>query len=257
MTWRMWHTSVVLLCLAFLVALPIAMAEGTTAGWLSLTISAKYVIWALILVDVFIIMVVAGLGITGRTTGLLIDERNRMSTSRFQLVIWTLVIVPALLAFFYINIALHTADATNIAVPAELWILLGISGGAAIGAPVVNDATNRSKTPKNAPAQDPTLQGILDVNETVDQANFEDIFEGDELGNRDHLDISKMQMVLITIGLALGYGYAILALLANASPTAVLTTFPPISSNLAILLAVSQGTYLSYKAAPHTPTKKS
>jgi len=254
MTWRMWHTSVVLLCLAFLVALPIAMAEGTTAGWLSLTISAKYVIWALILVDVFIIMVVAGLGITGRTTGLLIDERNRMSTSRFQLVIWTLVIVPALLAFFYVNIALHTADATNIVVPAELWILLGISGGAAIGAPVVNDATNRSKTPKNEAAED--REGILDVNKHVKDAKFRDIFEGDEVGNRGHLDISKVQMLLITVGLALGYGYAILVLLGNASATAVLTTFPPISSNLAILLAVSQGTYLSYKAAPHTQTKK-
>lgn len=148
MTWRKGHTYIELLCLAFLVGLPIAMAAGTSAGWLSLTLSAKYWIWSLIFADVFIIMVVAGHGLTNRYTGLLIDERNRMSTSRVQLVIWTLVIVPALLAFFYFNIALHAADATNISIPAELWILLGIGGGAAVGAPVVNDATSRSKNRK-------------------------------------------------------------------------------------------------------------
>ena len=84
-------------------------------------------------------------------------------------------------------------------------------------------------------------------------ASFADIFEGDELGNRDHLDISKVQMLLITVGLALSYGYAVLTLLAQATPP--LTSFPPFNSSLALLLAVSQGTYLSYKAAPHTGTE--
>lgn len=96
---------------------------------------------------------------------------------------------------------------------------------------------------------------MLDINPDADAANFGEIFEGDEIGNCDHVDISKVQMLLITVGLALGYGYAILTVLANASPTQVLTTFPPIGSNLVILLAVNQGTYLSYKAASHTPTK--
>jgi hypothetical protein len=95
--------------------------------------------------------------------------------------------------------------------------------------------------------------GGLDVNAKVDDATFADIFEGDELGNREHLDISKVQMLLITVGLAVSYAYAILTLLAQTSPP--LTSFPPVNSSLALLLAVSQGTYLSYKAAPHTGTK--
>jgi hypothetical protein len=253
----------VLLCLAFLVLLPIIMAVGTTAGWLGLTLAAKYGIWLLILADISILMVVAGLGITGRKAGLLIDERNRLSTSRLQIIIWTLVIIPGLLVFIFFNIAHGASDATNIAIPPELWVLLGISGGAAIGAPIVNDATNRSDTPSpaalkraNTTADDPTLQGILDVNVDVKDASFADIFEGDELGNRGHLDISKVQMLTLTVGLALGYGYGILTLLAQITPsmTSPLASFPPINSNLVILLAVSQGIYLSYKAAPHTET---
>jgi hypothetical protein len=273
-TWRKWHTWVTLLCLAFLVLLPIVMAEGTIAGWLGLTLGAKYGIWVLILADIFVLMAVAGHGTTGRKAGLLIDERNRMSSSRFQLIIWTLVIIPALLAFFYFNIAHGAPDAANIAIPSELWVLLGISGGAAIGAPIVNDATNRSKKPTEDALRltipnagqlsaeelsqakttaKATLEGVLDVNTGVDDASFADIFEGDELGNREHLDISKLQMLIITLGLAVSYAYAILTLLAQTSPP--LTSFPPVNSSLALLLAVSQGTYLSYKAAPHTGTK--
>ena len=168
-----------LLCLAILVLLPILMA-GAIKVWPELDQSLAYKcgIWPLILLDIYGVMLVVGHGIIGQFFGFLIDERNRMSNSRFQITIWTLVAIPGLLVFIYFNIAHGAPNPTNIAIPPQLWVLLGISGGAAIGAPIVNDATNRSK-------------GELDVNTTVEDASFADIFEGDEKGNCDYLDISK------------------------------------------------------------------
>jgi len=259
--WSKWHTGAVIVCLAVLVGLPVILAAAAAAGF-GISLAEMYAIWVVIFFDVVIVMVVAGHGLTGRKSGLLIDERNRMSTSRLQIIIWTLVIIPALLAFIYINIGHgQTPDAAlNIAIPPELWALLGISGGAAIGGPVANNVTNRNKDPDpNAEKRAKTLpgaldhEGVLDVNIGADAALFGDVFQGDEIGNRDRLDISKVQMLLISVGLALGYGAAIAIQLAHATPASLpLASFPAVDPNLATLLLVSQGTYVGYKAAPHT-----
>ena len=261
-TWGNGHSAVIIVCLAVLVGLPIILAGYAAVGTLVASLLQMYVIWAIILAFVFILIAVAGHGLTGRAFGLLIDERNRMSSSRLQLIIWTLVIVPALIAFIYINIGHGSpSSALSIAVPPELWALLGISGGAAIGAPIANDVTNRSKpvVPEAAKRADTHVQasdheGVLDVNTTAAGASFADVFKGDEIGNRDSLDISKVQMLLISVGLALGYGAAIAILLAQAAHASLLPlgSLPAVDPNLATLLLVSQGTYVGYKAAPHT-----
>jgi len=263
--WEPCHTRWIVGFLAVLIFLPIAMAYvAHVSPVINSSIWYKALIWLIILGDMIGIMTVAGHGTTGQRAGVLIDERNRMSTSRFQILLWTLVVIPALLVFIYFNIANGVSDPTNISIPPELWALIGISGGAAIGAPVANKVTNQSKNPTdsalklaNADPCDPQLQGVMDINKDPSKASFEDLFSGDELGNRNNLDVSKVQMLLISIGLALGYGYGIAILLAQtifASTNTAPILFPVVGSNLVVLLAVSQGTYIGYKAAPHTDT---
>jgi hypothetical protein len=261
-TWGPGHSAVVIVCLAVLVGLPIALAGFAAAGTLVVGLAQMYEIWTIILAFIVILILVAGHGLTGRASGLLIDERNRMSASRLQIIIWTLVIVPALLAFIYINIGHGSPNAAlSVAIPPELWALPGISGGAAIGAPVANDVTNRNKPVSEDAAKRANTtvtaldhEGVLDVNTTAAGASLADVLQGDEIGNRGSLDISKVQMLLISIGLALGYGAAIAILLAQAAhatpPAFPLSSFPAVDPNLTTLLLVSQGTYFGVQSGP-------
>jgi len=263
-TWGKKTTGSVIGSLLGLVIIPAILTIYAASGRQLVGLWWMLIVWLLIFLFIVIFMVGAGYGMTGRWPGLLIDERYRMSTSRLQLIVWTLVIVPALLAFIFINIGHGSPDAAlNIAIPPELWALLGISGGAAVAAPVANAVTNQNKkvsddaaTRANTTVDGSDHVGVLDVNTAAESASFSDMFEGDEIGNRDHLDVSKVQMLVISIGLALGYGAAIAIMLAQAAhatpPALPLGSFPAVDPNLATLLLVSQGTYVAYKAAPHT-----
>jgi hypothetical protein len=53
--------------------------------------------WILIAVLMFFFMGVLGRQIRGRMVGVFIDERNKISLSRFQLTIWTILIMSAFL----------------------------------------------------------------------------------------------------------------------------------------------------------------
>lgn len=87
--------------------------------------------------------------ITRRWSGILINERNKMTLSRFQLVLWTLIVLSALstiaLERIYASATGTTiADPLAIAIPSELWALLGISTVSFVGSPLILS----SKVPK-------------------------------------------------------------------------------------------------------------
>jgi hypothetical protein len=79
-------------------------------------------------------MWILGVRISGRPAGILINERNLISLARFQLVVWTLIILSA-----YLTVALgrirnkDIADALAIGLDPKLWGLLGISTTSLIG----------------------------------------------------------------------------------------------------------------------------
>ncbi|MFZ0926097.1 MAG: hypothetical protein WCE82_06250 [Halobacteriota archaeon] len=265
-SWPRRDIGAIICCLAVLGGLPILLALLGVAGIHVTSLLEMYIIWLIVFAATTTLLIAAGHGTKGRLSGLLIDERNRMSASRLQIIMWTLVILPAILALICINVGYGSpsGSALSIAVPVELWALLGISGGAAVAAPVANDATNRSKDlAEGAAARAGTSvdaldhEGVLDVNLLVKDAKFADMFKGDEVGNRDNIDISKVQMLILSFGLAAGYGSAIVlfilqAMQANPVHIPLLNGLPAVDSSLASLLLISQGTYVGYKAAAHT-----
>ena len=78
-----------------------------------------------------VVLLLIGAAINKNAMGILVDSRNRISLSRLQLVLWTVVILPA---FFVVAVTNGTMD---IYVAPEIWALLGISVGSAAGS-VIN-----------------------------------------------------------------------------------------------------------------------
>jgi hypothetical protein len=62
-------------------------------------------LWILNMFLILLLIVVTGAGITGGLWGFLIDDQlKRVSLSRFQLVLWTIIIVSALLTIVMFNL---------------------------------------------------------------------------------------------------------------------------------------------------------
>lgn len=174
--------------------------------------------------------------------GVLVDQRNKISLSRLQLVLWSIVVVSAVISYGSLNALWGQTHALNLNVPNQLWILLGISTGSFVAAPLVlgTKAANQ-----------------LDVNKPNGHC-WNDIFFGDDTGNNDRVDFSKVQQFFFTIVLVLVYVVSLGSVLMNANPAATgetpVLTFPALDSGFIGLMAISQTAYIAYKALPQNKT---
>ncbi len=98
--------------------------------------------------------------------------------------------------------------------------------------------------------------GVIKINWRPAEASLLDLFMGDEIGNFDQVDLSKVQMFAITLVILVAYGAALYNLLLNQeavfNPAGV--SLPALSASLSTLLAISQGGYLAVKAVDHSKT---
>ena len=200
-------------------------------------------------------IVIIGKCINGRATGILIDERKVMSLSRFQITIWTVIIVSAYFTIASARIYAGVEDPLAIAIDWRLWALLGISSTSLVGTPLILDSKKRKKMDvkkigklRSEINADENVEGIVFVNKQFTDARFSDMFEGDEAGNENHVDMSKVQMFFFTIIVALSY----VVLLFNILDTSVPTSLPILPEGLIALLTISHGAYLTNKTVNHT-----
>lgn len=253
-------------------AMIVIPGAAVAAGWYFVSIWAWLAAAALLLVFV----VVAGRQIVGLWRGALVDQRNKVSLSQFQTLLWTVVVVSALLAAAFHNIRTAQADPLNIDVPPELWILLGISASSLVGSGLIKQqkaettpepATARlalSKSADVAPdqitavgnqliaADDRVLaKGVLAVNHEPGQSSWLDMFRAEEVGSIGRLDLGKVQMFYFTIIIVFAYSFALGALFVNT--TGKIVGFPPLSQSVIVLLGISHAAYLTNKAVPRTP----
>ena len=75
------------------------------------------------------------------------------------------------------------------------------------------------------------------------------MLRGDEVGNADSPDLSKVQQLFISLLLVGIYGVAVINTLAGSEK---ITELPPLHEKFVWLMAISHASYLAYKAAPHT-----
>jgi hypothetical protein len=240
--------------------------------------------WLVIMALLVAFIVLAGRRIVGRWRGAFIDERNKISLSRFQTIVWTVLIVAAFLAAALHNVQSNQTDPLQITLPPQLWALLGISVTSLLGAGLVKqektkrtpELANAKKTlgatgvqpdavapmpgnqlvaaadPDNPSLDDPVVaRGTLTVNETPDASSWADMFQAEEVGNAGHLDLGKIQMFYFTLVIVLAYAAALGSLLAHASGK--VADFPVLSDSTVALLGISHATYLTTKAVTRTP----
>lgn len=81
-------------------------------------------------------------------------------------------------------------------------------------------------------------------------ASWWDMILGDDAGNADAIDISKMQQLLLSAVAFLTYGVALGRIL-FAAGTNTVSSFPDMPESFLALIGASHATYLTYKATSH------
>lgn len=254
--WTIWHT-VSLGCIVigiFLIEayLPPALRLGSWLGAMALL-----ALFALI----------AGHGVTGLWLGLLIDSRNKLSLSRLQMVVWTVLILSGFLAAALTNIEEQHPAPISIAIPPELWLPMGISTTSLIGSPLIlnlkksRPASEEKKTwaleqlaQQMVDITKVAIHGQIVVNQTPQSAHWGDLLRGSETGNAGQLDIGKLQMFFFTLVLVLVYGAGLAALFKD-NPARI-TALPTVDGGMLALLGISHAGYLVSKAIPYGEAKE-
>jgi hypothetical protein len=213
----------------------IPWAAGPSARW------ALLVSWLAILALLTTFAAAIGHAVAGHVGAIFVDDRNRVSTSRLQLFLWTVVVLSGYLAAVLDNAALHQAAPLSVAVPRALWAAMGVSTASFVASPFVLHQRQQHG-------------GKMAKNEKPGEASWADLVMGEEEATKASLDIAKLQMVLVTVVLVLAYG--IVLGYAFYLRTLPIGSLPKVNDAFAILLAVSHGGYLVRKVAPKLGDKK-
>ena len=209
------------------------------------TTSSRIWVWIGTLVLLVIFILAVGKVITDSWFGVLIDNRRKMSLSRFQTVLWTVLILSAFQAAALTNIQLvsNPTDALTINIPPEILAILGISVTSLVGKSVILNTKNNQN-----PAQ---VDKKPDSKDPADRPSWIDMFKGDDAANAGDVDLSKVQMFYFTLILVLVYGVALASMFMVVDPKhSAISALPALTPSIVGLLGISQGGYLVYKAIP-------
>lgn len=225
--------------------------------------------WLITAAAMLMFCVVLGLHSKGNPLGILINERNLMSLSRFQMLLWTIIILSAYFTMAMMRITdVGVADPLAIGIDWHLWALMGISTTSLVGTPMIHSIKKKKEPDKKTGVIEKTAktfdetadevednrEGLLYGNTIISDARFADIFEGDELNNTAYIDMSKVQMFFFTIIAALSYTVLLYSMVTSAD-LSNLEQFPALSEGLIAILAISHGGYLGSKNIDHTKVK--
>jgi len=218
--------------------------------------------WLAVAVLLVVFASVAGRAIVGCWRGIVIDSRNVISLSRFQMVLWTAIVLSAYVAAALYNVYTGVDEPLGIQVPGQMWLLMGISTTSLVGTPLILSQKTEKKASDEAFSDTKALlaaQGFtLDDTKALGQiigntrpqlARWSDMFTGDETSNGAHLDLAKLQMFFFTIVIAISYCAALWHMFTHAQPDG-LTTFPPLDQSIVALIGISHAGYLVNKAVP-------
>jgi len=237
--------------------------------------------WLICVALLTVFIAALGLWIMGDTAGVLISNRNLVSMSRTQIILWTLIIFPALLVLAAQRARHGVPDALSISIPPEVWGALGISLASLVGTPLLlypktdqvpsEKALVKTQTALSDPSQPISAQqisqqslGTLFSNPDPSDARISDMFQGDEVGNAGYVDPAKVQMFVLTLVLVLIYAVYLWQMFAaiKVSPgagsnalqaaLAAANSLPALSSSQIALLGISHAGYLTSKAVSHT-----
>jgi hypothetical protein len=251
---------------------------------------------SLMMAGVVLVLIGLGRGVNGTPLGALISPNGRYSLALAQVTFWTVLVLTSVIAIAIFNgglvsemvryfpkIVKGIVEPTAVAngffpvIPDGIWGVLGISFGSTMvstlikslkGEGTADSATQVSDDNTRQTGGTGTFKSRVIAYDPAHRASIADWFLGEDADNINKIDISRVQMVLITAGLLVTYGNAIFAAIRDLAPQEILlaiqnvdvlvATLPPVGATMAIMLAVSHATYLVAKAAPSanpTPPK--
>lgn len=233
--WKNWASGglFVLACLGLLVLSYVAASwspNGPVAT-LALTLGAGLVaMW--------------GLGSVGADAALAvaIDERPRLSLSRFQFAAWTLVLFSGWLAAATLNMV-HGHSPTLIGIPEQLWVAAGISTASTlISAPVLESRERGGATE--------AIRKIERPGGSKSETKLLDLVRGETVADAKVLDVTRVQLLLLTGAALIAYGYALVQMAQASSEGGAIETLPPVSGGLLAIMGISHTAYIGRKAVP-------
>ena len=204
-----------------------------------------------------------GSGYKGYWFGMLVDGRNKVSLSRLQMVVWTILFVATFFVIYIWNVGhppkAGLAAALNLTVPDAVWILMGLAGLSAAGTPLIlsaKSAPDPGASQPPAPA-DPAkfIDGVVAKRRSQVRPEWSDIVLGDDAANCEAIDVSKVQQLFLSLVAVVVYGYAIAQTMMLAAPPAgavAIDALPGMNSGFLTLIAASHASYLAYKAVSHS-----
>jgi len=242
---------------ALIVAIGLGVMWGADHGRLLLA-------WLFTLAALAAFTFVCGQGVTGRWLGALIDSRNVMSLARLQMIGWTILVLSAYLTAALSNIYSGETDPLSIALPQELWLLMGISATSLVGSPLIlsmkiGKAPNADEVARtfgrlaqqgDAP-ETLIAKGQIVANKDLSMARISDIFTGEEVGNAAHLDLARLQMFFFTVVTLFAYAVMLGSMFIRHAGGAI-GELQPLDQSMVALIAISNGGYLASKAVPHS-----
>ncbi len=207
----------------------------------------------------------AGLGRTlcNDSRAVLKSGRNTYSLARFQMALWSWLIIGALLALAVCRawgLGKGTLDtALSIRIDDALLAVMGISFASGAATPALLAIKQEADAGASGTAKG--RQAVF-VRGKGQKALFADIVRGDDSNTSGMIDLSKLQNLLLTMILfaiyaamlfsAFGHSFPDAEAVDAAGKTIVIpdAAFPAFSMQMAILLGISHGGYLVYKAVP-------
>ena len=246
----------------FLAAVPligIAIVLGVSPNfWPHLRGGVFLIVLALLVIEFAVI----GRLINRRSSGVFIDNRNRISLSKLQAGAWTAIVLAALATAAAFNatglgVDYRSVNGIFVVVPGELLLAMGISATSLVATPALlslkaNEAPSADAAKKASAraGMEITGNGKVAVKNSPADAIWGDIFTGEELGNIGTADIGKIQQALISLVLMSAYsGYIFQCFALSPGP---ILELPQLDKSFVWLLGVSHASYLAYKAAPHS-----
>jgi hypothetical protein len=245
-------------------ALIVIVATMPVAAIMLSTHEHALLAWLSTMALMFGFLIVTGYGVMGRPLGIFIDERNVVSLSRFQLVIWTVVVLSSFFSAVLWNIAWGHDFPSAVSIPTQLWLLMGIGTTSLVGSPLL--LSNKKKTTPDhhefettktnlAKQGDPEgsvqNKGQLVVNTDSANARLSDMFTGEETGNAAHLDVSRIQMFFFTLIVVLTYCVTVGKMFASVIDTNF-ESLPELDQSITALLGISHVGYLVSKGSSHS-----
>lgn len=226
--------------------------------------------WGMTALLIAAFLALIGVAINNRPAGILIDNRHRVSLSKFQAVLWTVLILSALITSAAARATVADALPTTaggvvgFGIPPELLAAMGIALTTLVATPaLLSRRTGNAADPQALAAaaartgRDPamiTAAGRVVGWRSAACAQWMDMFRGDDDSNAGAPDLSKVQQFLITLTLVGVYAGTIWAGFTDADARFLQGPgiwLPPLDSNFVWLLGISHAGYLAYKAAPH------